>query len=119
MALFLENDLSETTNMGMNDKPKVISELERNLNEIPAIPSYLTHTICRRNAIKQVITMLERQNKQIKALEVLAKRNEPVTPVREVGSYSQIFRCRNCDTLMVFQKQKYCHECGQAVKWDA
>lgn len=53
----------------------------------------------------------------LKTIDELEKRNEPVTPVREIGSYSQIFRCRNCDTLMVFQKQKYCHECGQAVKW--
>ena len=62
----------------------------------------------------EFITLIDAQP----TIDELGKRNEPVTPVREIGSYSQIFRCRNCDALMVFQKQKYCHECGQAVKWN-
>ena len=51
-------------------------------------------------------------------IDYLEKQNEPVEPVREVGLYSQYFRCKKCDTLLVVQKQKYCFECGQAVKWD-
>ena len=69
-------------------------------------------------ALEKRCKALDALEQRCNALEVLEKRNEPVTPVREVGSYSQIFRCRNCDTLIVFQKQKYCHECGQAVKWE-
>ena len=27
-------------------------------------------------------------------------------------------RCGNCSTMLFLEKQKYCHECGQAVKWE-
>ena len=48
----------------------------------------------------------------------LLKAQEPVKPKREVNENGQILSCGNCGAWFAVQKQKYCHECGQAVKWD-
>ena len=61
-------------------------------------------------ALEKRCNALDALEQRCKALE---KRNEPVTPVRD-----GMFRCGNCNTLMPLTRQKYCHECGQAVKWD-
>lgn len=52
------------------------------------------------------------------ALEML-KEQEPLEPKREVNNNGQILSCGNCGAWFIVQKQKYCHECGRAVKWDA
>lgn len=44
---------------------------------------------------------------------------EPVKPNREVNENGQILSCGNCGAWLIVQKQKYCHECQRAVKWDA
>ena len=68
-------------------------------------------------ALEKRCNTLDALEQRCNALEALEKRNEPVKPTREVGLYAQYFRCKKCDTLLVVQKQKYCFECGQAVKW--
>lgn len=86
--------------------------------DCPYADAQICDTAMTKDALEYIESLEERIAIMQESMETLEKRNEPVTPVREIGSYSQIFRCRNCDALMVFQKQKYCHECGQAVKWE-
>ena len=49
----------------------------------------------------------------------LLREQEAVEPTRKVNENGQILSCSNCGAWFIVQKQKYCHECGMAVKWDA
>lgn len=51
------------------------------------------------------------------ALDLL-REQEAVKPKREVNENGQILSCGNCGAWFAVQKQKFCHECGKAVKWD-
>lgn len=42
----------------------------------------------------------------------LLKEQEPVEPVKDIARNR---RCPKCFTIL---KGKFCHECGQAVKWE-
>lgn len=60
-------------------------------------------------------------NTVMKAEELL-KKQEPVKPrsVSRHGVNPQIQHfCGNCNAILFHHKQKYCIECGRAVKWDA
>lgn len=48
----------------------------------------------------------------------LMKAKEPVEPKCEINANGQVLSCGNCGTWFTVQKQKYCYECGRAVKWD-
>jgi hypothetical protein len=48
----------------------------------------------------------------------LLREQEPVKPKREVNENGQILSCGNCGAWFAVQKQKFCHECGMAVKWN-
>ena len=47
------------------------------------------------------------------ALELL-KAQEPVEPIERNGFYY----CGKCRYAFTVHRQKYCSDCGQAVKWD-
>ena len=52
----------------------------------------------------------------------LLKEQEPVEPKKipvDPLSYDFYYaQCGNCGKFLPFIKQKYCHECGRAVKWE-
>ena len=49
-----------------------------------------------------------------KDVYALLKEQEAVEPTTE----HKLFICPVCKNTL-FREQKFCHECGQAVKWDA
>lgn len=49
----------------------------------------------------------------------LLKEQEAVEPEVEVlNEIDRIYRCPKCHKHFFYEKQKYCDQCGQAVKWD-
>ena len=53
------------------------------------------------------------------ALELL-KEQEAVEPEVEVlNEIDRLYRCPKCHKCFFYEKQKYCEQCGQKVKWDA
>ncbi len=50
------------------------------------------------------------------AIELL-KEHEAVEPIRTNTNYEQHWKCGNCKAVISAQ-DKFCHECGQAVKWE-
>ncbi len=74
---------------------------------------YADAQICDTALTKDALEAIEELEAQLKS--------EPVecdiyVDFERVG---QIARCGNCGEKLVFTRQKYCHECGKAVKWDA
>jgi len=57
---------------------------------------------------------------QIKTeVEILLKEQEPVEPEVEVlNEIDRLYRCPKCHKCFFYEKQKYCDQCGQAVKWN-
>lgn len=52
------------------------------------------------------------------ALELL-KEQEPVEPEVEVlNEIDRIYRCPKCHKCLFYEKQKFCDQCGRAVKWE-
>ena len=50
----------------------------------------------------------------------LLKEQEAVDPEVEVlNEIDRIYRCPRCHKCFFYAKQKFCDQCGQAVKWDA
>ena len=45
----------------------------------------------------------------------LLKAQEPIAPIENAGFYY----CGACKYAFTVHRQKYCSECGRAVKWDA
>ena len=49
----------------------------------------------------------------------LLKEQEPVEPEVEVlNDVDRIYRCPKCHKCFFYEKQKFCDQCGQAVKWE-
>lgn len=50
--------------------------------------------------------------------EELLKEQEAVEPEVEVlNEIDRLYRCPKCHKCFFYEKQKYCDQCGQAVKW--
>ena len=50
---------------------------------------------------------------------VLLKEQEAVEPEVEVlNEIDRLYRCPKCHKCFFYEKQKYCDQCGQAVKWE-
>jgi len=87
----------------MIDREKVINGLEWILNDMEEnghgqIDYYA-------DEIREAITLLKEQ--------------EPVEPEVEVlNEVDRLYRCPKCHKHFFYRKQKYCDQCGQAVKWD-
>lgn len=60
-------------------------------------------------ALTNVVELMHKKDEQI---EKLLKLQEAVEPILDSFLHK---RCPSCRTLL---KGKYCHECGQAVKWE-
>ena len=49
----------------------------------------------------------------------LLKEQEAVKPEVEVlNEIDRLYRCQRCHKHFFYEKQKYCDQCGQAVKWE-
>lgn len=83
----------------MTDRERVVKTLDTQIAVAKEIRSDFVRLI-----VDEAKTILE-----------LLKLQEPTRKVNENG---QILSCGNCGAWFIVQKQKYCHECGQAVKWD-
>lgn len=52
-------------------------------------------------------------------IEHLLKEQEAVEPEVEVlNEIDRLYRCPRCHKHFFYEKQKYCDQCGQAVKWE-
>lgn len=60
----------------------------------------------------------EVQNIATSALALL-KEQEAVEPEVEVlNEIDKLYKCPKCHKHFFYKKQKYCDQCGQAVKWE-
>ena len=51
--------------------------------------------------------------------EKLLKEQEVVEPEVEVlNEIDRLYRCPKCHKCFFYEKQKYCDQCGQEVKWE-
>lgn len=54
----------------------------------------------------------------VQILELL-KEQEAVEPEVEVlNEIDRLYRCPTCHKCFFYEKQKYCDQCGQKVKWE-
>ena len=63
--------------------------------------------------------MIDLALKVVKNDEVLLKNQKPVEPEIEVlNEVERLHRCPRCHKCFFYAKQKFCDQCGQAVKWN-
>jgi uncharacterized protein with PIN domain len=89
--------------MMMPDREKVIKEFEHLLNE--AKGNYQDFVDVTVDFGEEILSMLKEQ--------------EAVEPEVEVlNEIDRLYRCPKCHKCFFYEKQKYCDQCGQAVKWN-
>ena len=109
------------------DREKVITDIEQQIRWIEEIechkfPGWLNVT----NAMRDALALLKEQPQQIwefqDQVEYLTdklKEQEAVEPEVEVlNEIDKLYRCPRCHKHFFYEKQKYCDQCGQAVKWE-
>jgi hypothetical protein len=87
----------------MPDREKVISTLEEIKTQTAGIgldSAVIAHTF-----IDKIIAMLKEQEAVEPEIEVL-------------NEIDRLYRCSRCHKHFFYEKQKYCDECGRAVKWN-
>ena len=82
---------------------------------------------------RNALELLKEQQDEIYALRVelassnelaegyaeLLKEQEAINPEVEVlNEIDRLYRCPRCHKCFFYEKQKYCDQCGQAVKWE-
>jgi hypothetical protein len=72
-----------------------------------------------RNTWKDIDKERHRFQHALNDVLTLLKEQEPVEPAKEYsgGGVTWWNVCGNCNTA-INPNDKYCHECGRAVKWD-
>lgn len=66
---------------------------------------YVNSTGCQLELCSDALALLEEQ--------------EPVEPEVEVlNEIDRLYRCPKCHKCFFYEKQKYCDQCGQEVKWE-
>lgn len=61
----------------------------------------------------------EKAGKIITDTITLLKEQKVVEPEVEVlNEIDRLYRCPKCHKCFFYEKQKYCDQCGQAVKWN-
>lgn len=100
----------------MADREKVIAGLESCAKSDPENWCYQMCELC------PYELKLAAGCKHILAADVLEllKEYEPVAPKVEPGLVAafNVYSCGHCDTVFHLWRQKYCANCGRAVKWD-
>ena len=90
----------------MSDREKVINGLEEAKEFIRTGSNGSASKICR---------LMDVCN----AAVILLKGQEAVVPEVEVlNEIDRLYRCSRCRKHFFYRKQKYCDQCGQAVKWE-
>lgn len=51
-------------------------------------------------------------------LSELLKEQEAPSKEELISHYGKMYKCKRCGLEWYQQTQKYCQECGKAVKWD-
>jgi len=109
------------------DREKVIKGLQ-NLRD--AIANDFIHEVDQAvGTIDDALALLKEQEEQIESLKqtcqsmmegiCLLKEQEAVEPEVEVlNEIDKLYRCPKCHKHFFYEKQKYCDQCGQAVKWE-
>ena len=63
--------------------------------------------------------LLQKYDELKEKYDKLLKEQEAVKPEVEVlNEIDRLYRCQRCHKHFFYEKQKYCDQCGQAVKWD-
>lgn len=92
----------------MSDKEKVLKGLEVCTSKPPTCTGCPYFDECK----------IDAQKLKEDALSML-KEQEPVEPEVEVlNEIDRLYRCQKCHKHFFYEKQKYCDQCGQAVKWE-
>ena len=69
--------------------------------------------------IKNRDESLEKAREEIKWLREMLKEQEAVeAEVEVINEIDRLYRCPRCHKHFFYEKQKYCDQCGQAVKWE-
>jgi len=89
----------------MPDREKVLKALKHCISEI-------TCRRCPYEKIECTITLK-------KDVLALLKEQEAVEPEVEVlNEIDRLYKCPRCHKHFFYKKQKFCDQCGQAVKWN-
>ncbi len=97
----------------MPDMEKVIYDIERCTCRVPDACrdcSHYTGTVgyeCMEGLMRDALDLLEEQD----AMKPISKSRHGANP--QIQHF-----CRRCNAMLFHHKQKYCIECGQAVKWE-
>ena len=98
---------------GMPDREKVIYDIERCICHVPDACRDCSHFYEGRG---EVIGCMEELLTDALAL---LKEQEAVKPEVEVlNEIDRLYKCPRCHKHFFYEKQKYCDQCGQAVKWE-
>lgn len=88
----------------MPDREKVISNFE--------------HEVFKANS--EGWDFVDLSTEDAKEIFELLKKQEPVEPKVEpaIVPAFKVYSCGHCDTIFHLVRQKYCANCGRAVKWE-
>lgn len=94
-----------------------MTEREKVLNDLQELCEYLFHEykVCYQGDEEDTYNRFLVANNALNLL----KQQEAVEPEVEVmNEIDRLYRCPKCHKCFFYKKQKYCDQCGQAVKWD-
>ena len=93
-------------------KDRVIYDLERCVCKVPDACSDCSKR-------REGLVPLECMEELMKDALELLKRQEASFPEMELfGNAYRAYRCPNCHKALFYQGQKFCDDCGKAVKWE-
>ena len=52
------------------------------------------------------------------AISLLKKQKAKKVEAEVINEIDRLYRCPSCHISMMLRGQPYCHNCGQAVKWE-
>lgn len=103
MYLYVLVRIDEQAVKRVTDKGKIINALE------------LAKKQSEENGLDRIIVPF----KETDMILALLKEQEPIEPEVEVlNEIDRLYRCPKCHKCFFYEKQKYCDQCGQAVKWE-
>lgn len=99
----------------MTDREKVIKGMECCFTDMDRSDSMP----CRSCPYGTLPKDMNCQKKMFAHVLALLKEQEAVAPELEVlNELDRLYRCPKCHKHFFYEKQKYCDQCGQAIKWD-
>lgn len=86
------------------NREKVINELVEHIESALDVDSDFVYCV-RTDLLQYTVAMLKEQEAVEPEIEVL-------------NEIDRLYRCSRCHKHFFYEKQKYCDECGQEVKWE-